>query len=162
MLAGEHERLRELRLRALASDPSAFSASYADAVEHPLEEWIERAELSQAGLSQRTFVLVAESGEWLGMALVRLRDDDPRLAGLNAMWVAPEARGGGAVKLLCDACALWAVEHDCTDLVLGLFTPNVRARRAYEAVGFVFTEETTWTREDGAAFEVQRMRRPLP
>jgi len=96
------------------------------------------------------------------MALVRLRDEDPGLAGLNAMWVAPAARGTGAAQLLCDACAAWASEHGCEELIVGLFSGNVRARRAYEAAGFVLVEDRTWTRPDGATFDVQRMTRLLP
>jgi len=63
VIAGEHERLRELRLRALATDPEAFGGSYAEALAHPREEWEQRAALSEQGDVQRTFVVVAEPGE---------------------------------------------------------------------------------------------------
>lgn len=161
MTADDHERLRELRLRALVTDPDAFGERYAGALLHPPEEWKQRAALSGDGASQRTFVLVAEPDEWLGMALVRVTDEDPGVAALNGMWVAPEIRGSRAAKLLCDACAAWAAEHDCAELILGIFTANVRARRAYEAAGFVVSEDRTWTRPDGVTFDVQRMRREL-
>jgi GNAT superfamily N-acetyltransferase len=157
----DSERLRELRLRALATDPEAFSSTYAEASSHPLEEWKQRAAFSEAGALQRTFVVAGEEDTWLGMALVRLREEDPGLAALNAMWVAPEARGKGAAKLLGDACATWAAQHGCAELTLGIFTGNVRARRAYEAAGFVFTQDITWTRPDGTTVEVQRMTRAL-
>ena len=159
--ADESERLRELRLRALATDPDAFGGTHAEALSHPLEEWRQRAALSEDGTSQRTFVVVGEDDKWLGMALVRLREEDPGLAALNAMWVGPEARGRGAAKLLGDACAAWATQRGCAELTLGIFTANVRARRAYEAAGFVFTHDLTWTRPDGTAVDVQRMTRVL-
>lgn len=157
----ESGRLRELRLRALATDPEAFSSTHAEALSHPLEEWRQRAALSESGASQRTFVVVGEDDRWLGMALVRLREEDPAVAALNAMWVAPEARGARAAKRLGDSCAEWATQRGCAELTLGIFTGNVRARRAYEAAGFVFTQDITWTRPDGSRVDVQRMTRML-
>jgi GNAT superfamily N-acetyltransferase len=158
----ESERLRALRLRALASDPEAFGGTYAEAQSRPPEEWRQRAALSEDGASQRTFVVSDEGDRWLGMALVRLREEGPGLAGLNAMWVAPEARGRGAAKLLGDACAAWAAQQGCAELTLGIFAGNIRARRAYEAAGFVFTHDMMWNRPDGTTVGVQRMSRRLP
>ena len=161
MTSTESERLRALRLRALATDPEAFSSTYAEASSRPLEEWQHRAAFSEAGTLQRTFVVAGEDDTWLGMALVRLRKEDPGVAALNAMWVAPEARGAGAAKLLGDACAMGAAQHGCAELTLGIFAGNVRARRAYEAAGFVFTQEISWIRPDGTTADVQRMTRML-
>jgi ribosomal protein S18 acetylase RimI-like enzyme len=53
------------------------------------------------------------------------------------MWVVPEARGRGAAKALCDACAGWAGEHGFASIDVEVFAGNVAGRRLYEAAGFV-------------------------
>ena len=59
------------------------------------------------------------------------------------MWVAPEARGGGAAGLLCEACAAWAALRGCRELTLTVVIENDPARRAYEAAGFAVCGKTT-------------------
>jgi len=148
-LASEHQQLREIRLESLAADPDAFGSTYERDLAHPPEWWERWAAQSELGASQRTFVLQADDGRWLGLALVRIDDEQTAHAILNAMWVAPEARGQGAAKLLCDACATWASEHGCHDLTLAVVAANASALRAYETAGFTAGTETTWTRHDG-------------
>jgi RimJ/RimL family protein N-acetyltransferase len=136
VLAAEHGRLRELRLAALAADPEAFGATHAGEAARPDAWWQAWAAASEAGREQRTFVLVAEDDPWLGLALVRLDPARPASAVVNAMWVAPGARGRGGSRLLCDACAAWAAARGCDELTLGVVAGNHAARRAYEAAGF--------------------------
>ena len=93
--AHEADRLRELRLASLQADPHAFGATYESDAARPASWWERGARLSGAGDEQRTFVVVGDDGRWLGMALVRPDDETPGAAVLNAMWVAPEARGRG-------------------------------------------------------------------
>ncbi|WP_028063666.1 GNAT family N-acetyltransferase [Solirubrobacter soli] len=137
--AGDAERMKALRLRALQEDPQGFSSTYERELTLPEEWWTSRAALSDAGEVQRMYI--AREGErWLGMALAR---DDDGTAVLNAMWVAPEGRGRGAARALCDACAEWASTHGFAVLEVGVF-PDNEARRMYEAVGFAPDRE-----EDG-------------
>ena len=107
MFAREHECLRQLRLASLAVDHEAFGSMYARDASQPADWWKQWAAESELGTSQRTFVLDAHDGRWLGLALVRLDDEKPGSAVLNAMWVTPAARGQRAAALLCDACATW-------------------------------------------------------
>jgi RimJ/RimL family protein N-acetyltransferase len=145
--ADEHDRLRALRLQALSSDPAAFTATYARDVGQPPEWWHRWAAQSDAGDQQRTFVLVDAEDRWLGLALARRDADRPAAAVINAMWVAPEARGGGA-RALCDACAAWAAERGLDEITLTVLADNANARRAYEAAGFAVQGRTTWSRHD--------------
>jgi RimJ/RimL family protein N-acetyltransferase len=130
----EHERLRELRLAALANDPQAFGSTYARDAAFPTESWERLAAKSEDGTTERTFVLVDGEDRWLGLALVRL--DSPAKAWLGAMWVAPEARRRGAAVWLCDACAEWASSRGAGELTLSVVVDNDAARRAYEAAAF--------------------------
>jgi len=132
--AGEGDRLKALRLHSLQADPHGFSSTYERESALPEDWWTSRAELSDAGSEQRTFVVVDEDDRWLGMALAR---DAGGQAVLNAMWVAPEARGRGAAKALCDACATWAKQRGFAALDVGVFPDNEPARRMYESAGFV-------------------------
>jgi RimJ/RimL family protein N-acetyltransferase len=160
VLAGEHDRLRELRLRALASDPEAFGSTYAREAARTTRWWQRWAARSALGLTQRTFVLEDNDRRWLGLALVRLDSQRPNAAVLNAMWVAPEARGRRASGLLCQACATWAAARGCRELTLAVVIDNHAARRAYEAAGFAVCGEVSWER-DGRTVEELVMSRSL-
>lgn len=143
-LAADCHHLREIRLASLATDPDAFGGTFAHALSHPSGWWERWAAESELGVSQRTFVLEADDGRWMGLALVRRADGEAGSAVLNAMWVAPEARGRGGSGLLCDACAAWAAERGCRELSLTVVVENHAARHAYEAAGFAVSGETTW------------------
>jgi GNAT superfamily N-acetyltransferase len=161
VLAGEHERLRRLRLASLQADPNAFGGTYADEAARPSSWWERWAERSSDGSAQRTFVLVAGEDDWIALALVRLDEDRPGLAVLNAMWVEPRARRRGAAIRLCDACAEWAAQHGCGGLTLDVVVDNDAARLAYESAGFTVRGHTTWSAH-GRTLEELVMERALP
>ncbi len=160
VLSGEHDLLRELRLASLAADPEAFASTYAEDAGEPAERWQWWAAQSEDGRTQRTFVLVADDGRWLGLTLVRLDGDKAGSAVLNAMWIAPEARGRRAAGLLCEACAKWAAERGCSELTLTVVVDNQVAQRAYEGAGFAVRGKTTWSR-DGRTLDEFVMTRSL-
>ncbi|WP_081686225.1 GNAT family N-acetyltransferase [Candidatus Solirubrobacter pratensis] len=136
------------------------SAPRAREAAQPTEWWERWAAQSELGTSQRTFVLEADKGRWLGLTLVRLDDERPGWAVLNAMWVAPEAGGRRAAGLLCEACAAWAAERGSRQLTLKVVVGNEAARRAYEAAGFAVCGESTWVR-DGRTVDQLVMARSL-
>ena len=72
---------RSLRLASLAADPEAFASTYAEDAGEPAERWQWWAAQSEDGRTQRTFVLVADDGRWLGLTLVRLDGDKAWLGG---------------------------------------------------------------------------------
>lgn len=154
VLTGEHERLRQVRLAALAADPEAFASTYARETGMPAQWWEQWAEESGSGTTQRTFVAEAEDGRWVGLALVRLDDEQPGAADLFAMWVAPEARGRHLAGMLCDAGADWAARRGCTRLTLMVVVGNTSAVRAYEGAGFVASGEATWTLDGRTLHEI--------
>lgn len=160
VLVGEHDRLRQIRLDSLLSDPQAFGSTYARDAARPAEWWEQWAAQSELGASQRTFIVEAEDGQWLGVALVRLDDEEPSSAVLNAMWVSPNARGRGVAGLLCEACAAWAAERDCRKLTLAVVADNDAAQSAYRSAGFTACGETTWER-DGETLDEIIMARSL-
>jgi GNAT superfamily N-acetyltransferase len=129
-LTSEAARLRELRLRALAADPSAFGARHEEEAALPLDAWQAR----QAGA---TWWVAEEGGRWLGLLAGRVHDDGARE--LVSLWVAPEARGRRVGDALLDAGAAWARAAGATRVHLWSNAANAPALRLYERAGFAPT-----------------------
>jgi RimJ/RimL family protein N-acetyltransferase len=129
-LSGEDwELLREVRLAALRDSPEAFSSSLAREAGFDETEWRRRA----AGV----WFVATEGGEPAG--IVAGYHDDATAVGqrhLVAMWVAPSARGSGAAADLVEAIMGWAAADGATEVTLGVFETNVRARACYQRCGF--------------------------
>lgn len=123
---------RDLRLEALADTPIGFAEWYADALQVSEQDW--RARLSRPGIR----FLAYEGERAVGMA-GGFRDE-AGLPILFAVYVTPEARGGGVLKALVDRVASWCAPEPLT---LDVHVDNARARRAYQRLGFILTGETT-------------------
>jgi RimJ/RimL family protein N-acetyltransferase len=143
--------LRNLRLASLVADPDAFGSSYDHESTQSDAWWAAWAAASDVGTTQRAFVLVDDDDRALGLLQVSVDGQRPAAA-LNAMWVSPEVRGGGAATLLCEAGAAWAAERGLNELVLTVVRDNTSALRAYRAAGFVIRGQITRAR-DGQPFE---------
>ncbi|MBN9606842.1 MAG: GNAT family N-acetyltransferase [Actinomycetales bacterium] len=164
--AEEWPRIRALRLEALR-DPAAalaFLETVEQAQARPDSDWIERAARNAAGEHNVQFVV--ERGEnWLGSAVGfhqppgqadyfgRSRAEPRAL--LVGVYVAPAARGDGAIEALAAAVSGWARERGHTALWLDVHEANARARAAYRRLGFVETGERI-TGEAGVEFEMRR------
>ncbi|HEX6621721.1 MAG TPA: GNAT family N-acetyltransferase, partial [Solirubrobacteraceae bacterium] len=105
--AGEADLLRALRLRALADAPMAFGSTLAREQGYEPEQWERRAAESAGGGPRAIFIAEPQAG----MASGVIDDEDPALAHLYAMWVAPQARGTGAGRALVEAVVGWATER---------------------------------------------------
>ena len=130
LVAGDGERLRAIRLRALRNDPDAFGTTVEEAAALPPESWDRQ-------LEQRATFVATAGGDDLG--LVRgapheyLRD-----AGyLVSMWVASEARRQGIGSALVDAVVQWARTRGWSRLLLDVAEGNAPAIALYTRKGFV-------------------------
>ncbi len=130
---GDWERLRRLRLAALADAPEFFGSTLAEAERLTEADW--RAQLDRLA----TFVAV-EAGTDVGMAR-GMADDASRddAAYLISMWVAPEARRRGVGAALIDAIVAWATGAGYTLLLLDVADDNAPAKALYERAGFTAT-----------------------
>lgn len=138
----EWARLRELRLRALATDPRAFGATLDEERLLPDDAWRERA----AGDATRAFFVAENAGAWVGLVGARVLDDASHE--LIAMWTAPEARGRGAGRALVESVVAWARDRNAPDLHLWVIDENEPARRLYERCGFIQSGEPRQGRRD--------------
>ncbi|MDM7884634.1 GNAT family N-acetyltransferase [Curtobacterium sp. RHCKG23] len=125
---------RPVRLAALADAPQAFGSRLGDWQDAPEHRW--RTRLSLPGAVD---LLAVEDDDVVGMASGVPDADDPALAELVSMWVAPDARGRGTVALLVDAIARSLTAQGVEQLELSVMPDNDRARRAYERIGFTAT-----------------------
>lgn len=134
--ADEAPLLRDIRLRALQDAPHAFGSTYAREVAFADAEWEARARRAAAAEEVATFVAEPAAG----IATGALSDEDPGLAHLFGMWVAPEARGRGLAVVLLDAVIAWAAERR-PRLQAVVEQHNASAAALYTRAGFTPTGE---------------------
>lgn len=134
-------RYRDIRIRALSTDPDAFSST-AEATETFTEqEWRRRL----ATEDSLTFVVESEELGDAGLAtVIRCRESDaePGDYSLVSMWVAPEARRGGVGKQLVSHALHTARGFGARRVTLWVAWGNLRAEMLYQQFGFKRTGET--------------------
>jgi ribosomal protein S18 acetylase RimI-like enzyme len=133
--AGEVDLLRALRLRALGDAPMAFGSTLARERGYAPEQWERWAAASATGDRQAIFIAEPASG----MASGVIDDEDPALAYLYAMWVAPEARRTGAGAALLEAVIAWAADRGAQMLTTSVAEGNAAAAALYTRAGFADT-----------------------
>ena len=131
------ERLRDIRLRALAEAPSAFGSSLAREKGRTEADW-------RRWLGSRDGVLLVciDQEAWVGIAGTYVEPEHPDVVWVVSMWVGPEARRRGVGRLLLDACVQWARERPAAEARLWVTLGNQPARTLYEAAGFAPTGVT--------------------
>jgi GNAT superfamily N-acetyltransferase len=128
------ERVRAVRLTALADAPDAFTTTLAEDSARPLQAWRQRLE----NIDAATFLATLD-GRDVGCVVGAPYDGQPGDAGLFAMWVAPGARGHRIAGRLVDAVVAWARGRGCRRVLLGVGDYNLAAIRLYESKGFLPT-----------------------
>ena len=145
----------ELRLRALADAPYAFSTTLAEASRQTEDDWAELARRRADGDREAAFFA------YLGDAPVGIvagfAHDDARAVDLISMWVDPGARRHGAARALIQAVVDWARRAGHDELHLWVSEVNAGARALYGASGFVTTADVDLLRPDSPLTE-RRMR----
>ena len=123
--------VRSLRLRALREHPDAFTSSYEQDRDLPLEATAQR-------LAAHPFWGAYHHAELCGfVGLERERRPKGRhKATVMGMYVAPEAGNQGVGRRLLDALIAHARSNGVESLVLTVTDGNERAFRLYESAGF--------------------------
>lgn len=156
--AHEWRTYRAVRLRALDESPDAFGSTLELEEGRSDEVWSDRL---ASGVSSGTDLpLVAEegaSGEPVGLAWGRIEPSEPQTARLYQMWVAPEARGLGAGRMLLDAVIAWARSMNVQRIDLGVTCGDTPATRLYTRAGFESVDDPRPLRP-GAPLLAQSMR----
>jgi GNAT superfamily N-acetyltransferase len=153
--------LREMRLASLADAPEAFGQRYENAALEPESEWRSAARASSSGDRRAWFIARAGVGAAArDVGLVQARRRSPSDCLLFSMWVAPDARRGGAGRLLVDTVSAWAAGWAGTRVVLWVFGANEGALRFYERIGFRVLADGP-DAESGRSFGALAMERPV-
>jgi ribosomal protein S18 acetylase RimI-like enzyme len=129
----ESEAWRDLRLRALRTDPGAFGST-AEREERCSEaEWRQRTDALATSSAAAMFV-VEERGVLLGCT--GLHGDGGGAMTVVSVWIAPAWRGLGLAGRLMEAAASWARGQGASHLTLLVIADNEAARRTYVRAGF--------------------------
>jgi ribosomal protein S18 acetylase RimI-like enzyme len=159
---------------AVPRDAPAIAGVHVRAWQHAYRGLVPDALLDALDLRKRT----ADWHRWLGdgtlvaerdgrvvafFSLVPSRDVDapPATGEIMAIYVSPEQTRRGAGRALLEACVAHARGRYRT-LTLWVFTDNARARRFYEACGFVVDGSHKLVELGGARLDEVRYRRELP
>ena len=120
---------REIRLRALAQSPSAFTASLADEADRGESFWRDRMTGSYRLLAERDQVPE-------GIVSLGVYEEDPSAAEVFGLYVVPEARGTGVSWRLVEAAAALATQNGYEQLYYWVGTDNGRAIGFAKNFGF--------------------------
>jgi GNAT superfamily N-acetyltransferase len=146
--------LRAVRLAALADSPSAFGSTWAEEAERSDTDWSARAQSASTGTGRITFLARIE-GRVVGIAGGYRDETQPDRVDLVSMWTAPEARRGGAGRLLVRAVIDWAAETGASSVGLWVTRGNSPAQLLYESMGFRETGEYQPLPSDPCADEIR-------
>ncbi|MGI0070749.1 MAG: GNAT family N-acetyltransferase [Thermoplasmata archaeon] len=138
----EWSAYREVRLRALETDPLAFGSTRAREQAFSSERWKERISRGQNTSAGRTWVAVDLDGRFVGTAAFAA--DLEGTLRLFAMWVEPGSRGQGVGGRILDAALTWLHRvHPGLPVLLDVNPRQVAAVRLYESRGFQRTGATS-------------------
>jgi ribosomal protein S18 acetylase RimI-like enzyme len=127
--------LRDVRLRALATDPASFGSTHEREAAYPDERWEEWCAGDAAG-EEMTTLLALRGDTAVGLVASSRDDDEPHVYDVFTMWVAPEARGTGIGRRLLSEVENWI--RGAGGTVVRLFVTNEAraAQRLYESAGY--------------------------
>lgn len=153
--ASDWSLLRDVRLRALADSPDAFSTTLDQARAVTDAEWRDRA---AAGTGLTLVALLDGVGAGMGGAFAP--PDRPAVF-IWGMWVDPSARGLGVGSQLLDMLVAWCRGSDTAgpaypEVRLHVTEGNAGARRLYVSRGFRPTG--TWeSLRDGSPLRIEEL-----
>jgi ribosomal protein S18 acetylase RimI-like enzyme len=131
---------KTVRLCALKDTPSAFGSTYARESQFSETDWHSRT--ANLCTPQSIGYLVSHQDEYCGIACGFLDLQDPLIAELVSMWVAPTHRRTGTGRLLVNAIESWARLGAAHTLRLMVTSNNLAAISFYERLGFTATGRT--------------------
>jgi len=126
---GEGQRLKEIRLLSLKSDPDAFGSTYETAVCWDDQNW-------EGQVKNLPTFLAHHENQDVGMVRIVKDKDDDSVAWIISMWVNPNARGLGIGKGLISQTIEWAKFEQCKVIKLDVADQNFSAVKLYERMGF--------------------------
>jgi GNAT superfamily N-acetyltransferase len=141
---------RQVRLAALQESPQAFIDTYADQAPRPEQYWRDCMVRAHRLLAERDAAPV-------GVASLKMIDEEPQAADFRDLWVTPEARNTGVASRLVQTAADQAIQDGCTRLYYWVSTENGRAIGFAINAGFRLTSKRRTTRIENNEFGDQEI-----
>ena len=145
--ADEGQRLRSIRLAALADAPGDATTTLARAEARGDDHWVEAAAANSSGGLQATFFAesVDEDGTVVGdepIGLIGAYANESGIVNLVGLWSAPGHRDVGVASALLAAVAEWAATIGADRLRMWVVERNEFAKAFYRNEGFEPTGAT--------------------
>jgi ribosomal protein S18 acetylase RimI-like enzyme len=132
---GESHLYRKLRLKALKDSPSAFGATYEDALLRDDHSWQLQSDSASEGNHKAIFIL--HEANKAGMAAIYRESEESSIGQLFQMWVSPEARGSNIARDILEYSVTWASKHGYSKILAEVTKGNDRALQFYKKFGFI-------------------------
>jgi GNAT superfamily N-acetyltransferase len=166
VIAADWQALRDIRLEALRTAPTAFGSTYEREAGRDEEHWTTRIARGGTFLAYLPEAAeAAEAAEAVGApepaGLIGGYPEGPQTVALVSMYVRPDARGRGVGEALVATVIDWARQKRATTVHLWVTDTNAPARALYERCGFSLTGERQPLPSDPSLGEVA-MSRTLP
>lgn len=133
----EWQTFRDIRLKALADSPEAFSSTLEREQAYDEDGW---RGWMQPSAGVKTIAII--DGQPVGVACGWVPEDRGGAVELYSMWVDPSARGAGVGALLIEDVVAWATEEGHQTVELWVIDGNRQAERLYRRSGFELTGES--------------------
>jgi GNAT superfamily N-acetyltransferase len=150
---GDEALLRDVRLRALATDPASFGSTYEREAAYADEQWQEWCTDDAAG-DDMTTLLALDGEDAVGIVAGARDDDQPDVYGVFAMWVDPKARGTGVGRRLLEELEDWMRAAGAKAARLKVTNEAEAARALYERAGYEPDGTTTPSRHTEGLVEI--------
>ena len=139
---GDWSLVREIRLRSLSTDPSAFGQDWETESAYEDEVWQER-------VREAAWFLAVDAGQPVAVVAVRHEEDSTENEReLQAMWVSPSSRHSGIAQELAEAVFGWTAQDEADTVTLYVGPDNKAAKSLYESLGFMDTGDRWEVVED--------------
>ena len=133
--ADDWQRLREVRLQALKSDPEAFGGNFEKESQLSENEWRKR-------FDKEDYLVVSLDERDVGMLYIEVLDGDHgATCWIGGCWTNPDVRGRGAMRAMLDFIDRNSIAKEWTRQGLGVWDENKSAISAYLSLGFEYAGE---------------------
>lgn len=142
-VADDWQALRDIRLEALRTAPTAFGTTYDDEASRGEEHWHNRIARGGTFLAYLPDAPDAPDAPDPSdpVGLIGGYPEDSHTVELISMYVRPQGRGRGVGEALVAAVIDWARERNATAVRLWVTETNTHAEALYERCGFALTSE---------------------
>jgi GNAT superfamily N-acetyltransferase len=151
--AGDARLLRDIRLRALATDPRSFGSTHEREAAYTDEEWQAWCDEDAEG-NDVTTLLALRGDHAVGIVSGARDDEDTDVYDVFAMWVDPDARGTGVGRRLLTELEDWMRSAGGKTSRLSVTNEAHAARALYESAGYEPDGRVTPSRHTEGLVEV--------